>query len=443
MLVPLAAGAACLLRTSSDHDFMKTLAGGLCLGLAMWTSPETMPFVVSLAAVRAAMRLQAPRCAPVWPLALGAALVMGFGWVMDPPPPTFDAWALDHISLSWLVFGGLLAALLLLTDGLAAAGAGLRVSIPAMAFALLAAVVGWVLVVPGALGGPSGLMPEELKPLFWDQIQELKSAEHLSGWVAFTVVPLVATALLGWAAWRERRLWMLVLCLATLAYGVLGAWHVRMGAAASVMAALAFGIGAGRLRVFSDGKTAHLPNREQWLGVVLTLLGPMVLGVALGLAQLEPKRGLMKCSLASVADELNALPQATMLAPVFSGPELLYRTHHRVITGPYHHNVEGLLDHYHAWMDAHGEAAQAIVERRGIQYVLGCTDFQGQLAGKAGSRSLAQRVASGDVPDWLESVALHGSADSPWRLYRVRVPRPDDRSGSNAGERPGAGAMAP
>ncbi|MGQ0502699.1 MAG: hypothetical protein ACT4P0_08875 [Panacagrimonas sp.] len=432
MLVPLAAAAACLLRTTAHDNFLITLAGGLCLGLAVWISPETMPFVVSLAAVRAAMRLEPPHGAPVWPLALGMALVMGMGWAIDPPPPTFDAWALDHISLSWLLFCGLLAVVTVLADALAAARAPLRLSLPATAVAAVAAAAAWLRLVPGALDGPSGLMPAQLKPLFWDTIRELKSVGEPSGWVAYAVVPLVAAALMGRAAWRDRRLWMLVLCLAILAYAVLGAWHVRMGAAASVMAALAFGIGAGRLRVFSDGKTAHLPLREQWVGVALTLLGPIVIGAAIGMAELEPARKPIVCPLKDVANELNALPPATMLAPVFSGPELLYRTHHRVIAGPYHHNVQGILDNYRAWLDTDDRTARAIIGKRGIEYVLGCTNFQKQLGGTAGKPSLAKRVADGEAPDWLEPIALHGPADAPWRLYRVLATSPAVRTGQAA-----------
>ncbi len=79
---------------------MQDFTGGLLLGLALWVSPETMPLVLVLAAMRAAIRLQQPASGAVWSVAVGFMLMLLAGWLTDPPPPTFTAWALDHISLA-------------------------------------------------------------------------------------------------------------------------------------------------------------------------------------------------------------------------------------------------------------------------------------------------------------------------------------------------------
>ncbi|MGH8446654.1 MAG: hypothetical protein ACREVL_15385, partial [Solimonas sp.] len=166
----------------------------------------------------------------------------------------------------------------------------------------------------------------------------------------------------------------------------------------------------------------RLPARAQLAGFLLALLGPLQLAAFVATALLWPSPAPMpRCSLAPVADALDGLPAATVLIGVFDGPELLYRTHHRVIAGPYHHNAPGILDNYHAWLDdsADGGTAAAIVQRRGVAYVLGCTRFQSSLAGGDGRRTLARRVADGDVPPWLSPVAWPQGTVSDWRLYRV------------------------
>lgn len=421
MLVPLAGAMACLLRV--EARVAGAVFGGLLLGLALWISPETMPFVTGLIVVRAAMRLQHSGTAPLWPTGAGLTAAALCGWLLDPPPPSFSMWALDHISLAWLSYAALVTALTVVVDVCVGRGMALRVTLSALVCLAGAAVVTWLLLVPGALAGPVGLIPAELKPLWWDNINELQPADTPLQFVAYFSVPLLGVVAAGHAAWRGRSLWLLALAAMALAYGALGVWHTRMGAAAALAGAFAFGVGISRLRVFADKDEQHFPVAQQVMAFLLSVAGPVQLGITAGLAVLEndERRGV-DCPLAPVADALNALPPATVLAPVFSGPELLYRTHHRVISGPYHHNVAGILDNYRAWLDSGTGQAPEIVQRRKIEYVLGCTDYQRQLMAKPPARSLAQQAAAGDVPEWLEPVPWPNGVESNWRLYRVRAP---------------------
>jgi len=418
MLMPLGAAAACLLRPQSRTA--SALAGGALLGLALWISPETMPFVTGLVTIRAAIRLQHPGSAPVSWTTFGLTLVAALAWCLDPPPPTFSAWALDHVSYAWLLYASLLAGLALLADCCLARRLPLRPTLILLAGAAVCAALIWLRTVPGALGGPSGLIPAELKTLWWNHINELQTADTPARWLSYGAAPLCGALAATHAAWRRRSLWLLLLAAMALAYGALGLWHVRMGAAAGLIGAIAFGIGLGVLPAYAN-TDAPLSGRQQLGAFVLTLAGPLLLGLALALAAREDdERGGLECPLATIAPHLNALPPATVLTPVFSGPELLYRTHHRVIAGPYHHNIEGLLDNYRAWLDTDGAVAAAILRQREIGYVLACTQFQSQLVAEAPARSLAQRAARGDVPGWLEPLPWTEGVDAPWRLYRVR-----------------------
>lgn len=426
MLVPLTAAAACLLQRPEVRRPWLDLCGGSLLGLALWISPETMPFVVGLSGVRLALRLQHPDSAPLWPMALGMAGMTLWAWSTDPPPPGFGAWALDHISLAYIALVALLSGLLVLGDVCARRALPLARSVPTMLALGCAAAIAWLVMVPGASRGPAGLVPEELHYLFWDHVNELRSAHKPAEWVGYLAVPMAAAGLAGYGAYRQRSLWLCALALFALVYGLLGAWHVRMGAAASAAAALAFCAGAASLRGMDQQNDGRLPAREWATALAVALLPHAQLVAYFTLSPAKASEPAVPiCDLAPVAEALNRLPPSTVLTALSSGPELLYRSHHRVIAGPYHHNVSGMLDSFRAWRDSGEGRAEEILRRRDVGYVLGCINFQSALQGTGAERSLAQRVAAGDVPGWLVPVAWPSGIDTDWRLYRVQLSRED------------------
>lgn len=421
MLVPLAAAAACLLRDRPAARPGLDLLGGALLALGWWISPEAMPFVVGLVYLRIAARLQGAAPA-LWLIAPGLFGVTLLAWWLDPPPPTFPAWTLDRMSLAWLLLAGLLASMPLLAEACLRRDLSPGTRLAVIATASLGAMLAWAWMVPDVSLGPTGLIPAELRTLWWDHIIELQPAREPVDWVAYFALPAAGAAAAGYRAWRERSLWLLALAFMALAYGLLGVWHLRMGAAAGVAGALAYGIGLRGLRGFGDANEA-LPWYGQVRVFLLTLLPALQLGAAAGLAWLSPPQPQdQHCSLAGVADSLQLIQPATFLAPVFSGSELLYRTHHRIITGPYHHNVEGLLDNYHAWLHTGTDSPPEIFARRGVGYVLGCTHYQNELRGREGQRTLMERVADGDVPPWLQAQPWPAGIETEWRLYRVGPP---------------------
>lgn len=423
MLVPVAAAAACFLRPNMQAGRVLDFVGGALLGLALWISPETMPLILAFAAMRAAIRLQQPSSGVVWPVAAGLMLVMLAGWMIDPPPPTFSAWALDHISLAWLLFAAMLASLLLLTDFCIARKTPLPISIFQLTLALVVLAIVWLMMVPGALAGPNGLIPNELRALWYDRIEELQAVSELSQWIAYLLLPLTSASLLGCVAWRERSLWMLVLALSVLIYGVLGANHIRMGAAAALVSALVFGIGISKLRAFKDIQNKALPMPEQMIGAALVLIVPLQVFGTLGLAHFENKTDIklsatndMKpCRLDKALPLLNSLPVGTLLAESNIGPEILFKTQHRVIAGNYHHNTKGLIDSFDVLRSVSPDMkAQAIASARGIDFILACTEINSNLVRGKKEHTLVQRMAAGAAISWLPEHQV--LAD--WRVYR-------------------------
>ncbi|MEQ1438716.1 hypothetical protein AAG565_05070 [Fontimonas sp. SYSU GA230001] len=440
MLVPLAAAAACLLQPPQQRRPWLDLCGGLSLGLALWISPETLPMVVGLAGVRSALRLQHPQSGALWPIAVGLLLMIMLGWTVDPPPAGFSRWALDHISLAYVVLAVLLAGLLLAADACVRQGWSLPRALAWMTVAALAGAALWLRVVPGVRDGPAGLIPEELRRLFWDHILELKPARGPEKFARYVLVPLCAGLIAALAAWKRRSLWLAALAMMSLGYAALAYWHIRMGAAAAVAAALAWSAAVATLRGMNADDDATLTRRELAIALCVGLAPCLLMLTHTTLARLYPplpwEMDLDLCNLQPVAAQLNRLPPATMLTALTRGPELLYRTHHRIVAGPYHHNVQGMLDNFRAWMDAGDGRAEEIVRRRGVDYVLGCVAFQHALRGQGAARTLAQRVADGDVPSWLEPMPWSAGTETGWRLYRVHladVPAPDGAAAREQG----------
>lgn len=418
MLVPVAAAAACFLRQTRQAMPMADLTGGLLLGLALWISPETMPLVIAMAGMRAAIRLQHTASGAVWPVALGLMLMLLAGWHLDPPPPTFTAWALDHISYSWLLLGALLSMLLIHTDLCVARKLGLIHAASELSMLFLLAILSWLWIVPDALHGAEGLIPAYLHEVWYSLIQELQPANTPAKAIGYLLLPIVGGGLLLWTAWRERSLWMLVLALSTLIYAVLVSGHVRMGAAGGLMACLAFGLASSRMHGVENMHDATLPKATQLKVILLILVIPMQVLVPLALEQAEENKvsstknnSVKSCELEHVLPTLNSLPSGVVLASTNLGPEILFKTHHHIIAGNYHHNLDGLTDNFRMLRDTPPDrVARVLAEQRGVDYLLVCTNVQPGLDVKA---SLAQRAAAGEPISWLPRHLEEGG----WKIY--------------------------
>ena len=78
----------------------------------------------------------------------------------------------------------------------------------------------------------------------------------------------------------------------------------------------------------------------------------------------------LSCDLQSAAAHLNGPvglrdEPYLILTSIFYGSELLYRTDHQIVTGPYHRNDTAILDTYDALTAVDDGAARTIMERRG------------------------------------------------------------------------------
>jgi hypothetical protein len=162
-----------------------------------------------------------------------------------------------------------------------------------------------------------------------------------------------------------------------------------------------------------------LPRGIVWLAAAILLgnSGAFTLaGVALEGPQRVEKRVMafkrqVDCGSAAAMARLVVQPAGRVAGFVDQGPAILAYTKHSAIAGPYHRNQAGILDTYDIFA---GSNARAVLQRRGIDYLMICRaapdwDFYRQHGG------LVAQLATGQVPEWLTPLGKSGEAE----LYRI------------------------
>ncbi len=114
-------------------------------------------------------------------------------------------------------------------------------------------------------------------------------------------------------------------------------------------------------------------------------------------------------------------PALTVMTYNGFGPELIYRTRHKVVTTPYHRNAAGILDGFDFMRGNDLAAVRRIAARRSIDLVAICPGH-----GEAGiyqrpqdGDSFHKNLADGQIPNWLERVDTSGSQARAFQLFRV------------------------
>jgi hypothetical protein len=154
---------------------------------------------------------------------------------------------------------------------------------------------------------------------------------------------------------------------------------------------------------------SRVPLRAFGLGgaLLLQMTPALIAPRATGLATTHPK-SLCDWSRAAAALASSVPDGDIVMAPLWYGPEILWRSNARVIAGPY--EMLPALQSTAAFWSGNEASALAVVQRRGIAHALVCRHDTGP--GFGGD------LAKGAHPAWLKQVPLiNGPAE--FRLYRV------------------------
>ena len=414
------------------------LGAGAVAALALWVSVESLAAVLlNLLALGLFWVFKGQDFAKKG-LAVSLSLLAGVAIAMALERPLGQMLAVefDRISVVSLTLLALNAALWgglgVLDQRCADARARLLL---AGAGALAAGLALW-LVFPKFYLGPMVDMHPGIKPIWFDYIKEAKPVLSLDNFSPGRVVfwlgmALPAAPFLAWLALRdanpERRRVMLYLCLGAALFTPIALLQLRAVAYPVLLLLPAFAVMLTRLLARLEVELARpLRAVAGGLAVLSFAAGLPVLGVALPASASLPAGKKIDCALSGISRHLadpKGLGQrpTTILAATDFGPELLYRTPHRVIATPYHRNSAGILA---AWriMTAAGPAeARAGLRARGVGLILLCPGgvHEAAFARTGSADTFYRRLLQGRAPAWLREVPLSPDLGARFRLFQV------------------------
>lgn len=304
------------------------------------------------------------------------------------------------------------------------------VAVAGIAFAML-------LVFPELRQGPLG----QVDPLYNElrlqrivEIQPLVSGERLAAgqWgeianrviqtvgIAFLALPFLAV-LLARPGMPGHRIWVSV-AFALAIFLPLATYQVRWFGYAQALLVLPYSALIARVLAHV---ACRLPLSRLQLVRPLIIVGALFW--PLGLTQLLPQQEIVTstegCPIDRASPFLDRLaPSGTILALADYGPELLYRTHHQVLSIPNHRPQPGFAATYRALTTDDELVAWAELRNHGVDWILLCPSIVERstfLDGDGTEATLYRRLVDGTSPTWLRPVTLSDELGDQMQLYEV------------------------
>ncbi len=445
------------------------LATGLVCALGIWVSPEfLLPLALALL-VGGLIWIRHGASGLAVNLALTGGLLLGLGLalMLERPPSDWLTVEYDRISVAHFTMAVLALGFWLVVSALASRGEELGPARtgPGGPLRRVAGVLGGGaatglllhLVHPDFFRGPWVSADPETQQIWLQHVQELRAI-----WPSSIAGLGEAIAILGLApfvitvfALRARKEvapapWLFLTLSSLLFFGLTLA-QARWGLYIGVMLAIGMVVLLDHLLPLLDRRFGGLRRRALRLALIAVLVpGPVLLGYAIsGLAGeaaeleasdatlshggadagadgAEAAHGRGQCRLRRLAPLLQdpgvaGERRVTVLAHVDRGAEILYRTSHRILAGPYHRNLRGIGDIHRAFtLPPDDPVVRGILHEREVRLVLLCPEGDEGFLGRGGEGSTFHRLVRGPVPEWAEEIplpeALH---DSGFRLFRV------------------------
>lgn len=296
------------------------------------------------------------------------------------------------------------------------------------------------LAYPPFFAGPMVEIDPRIAPIWLDRVNEmLPLTPHDSQSFGKLVLYLGGLILIAWPFLRrlfevrgtEQFFAYLFIGLCCLLFTLMALRHLRFTGYAEIGFVLAFAVVLDHvLRVTGSIGNDLLRGAFRGAFIVAMLIAPILIGATLmtkdaraGEAKTAPAEG---CDVRQVAGYLENDPRwaaspRTVLAFMDIGPELLYRTRHRVVGTPYHRNGNGIVDGHRLLAGSDLVAVRPLFEERRIDLVLICGSSSERTfyAPDDGEDNLYLRLARGVTPSWLAAVELPEALGDEVLLYRV------------------------
>jgi len=403
------AAALPALRGEADLG-MSAVWTGLALGVGLWESIEVLVAAVPLIGALGLQWIAGGRSEMSRfhrTMFATAALVLGFALLVDGPHPHRLAAEYDRFSIVHVLLISLAALFWVVVARLPART---RLSRSTMAVLGMAAVVGITLTVfPAFARGPHALTPPELFPLWISPTTEyIPAIHHEAVWRVLSLGPLllvlpVAALRATRGAVPDRMLWAFLLATCLWFGGFAAFEQIRWTyyihalypvAAVALLAQLAHA--AGRFRV------PLVIALAQVSAVLLLLAAPIVAMVLLRNPATPGAPGCSPRETSDVVQSAGATDSVPVLAQVFAGPEILYRTDHSVIATPYHRNFAATRASLGIMAATDFDEARRIVADRGIGLLAVCpAETWYPRVPPDSDGTLYAALQAGSPPDWL------------------------------------------
>jgi hypothetical protein len=285
-----------------------------------------------------------------------------------------------------------------------------------------------IFVFPACLGDPLGPLDPRLAELWLAHVTEARSILSMLHDLPQDVLPYyglpAAGLVLGLVqCLRERddQRWTWIVGVSVLAVlSVVAAWEVRAGAAANAVAIALVPAALVRGLQTHDSRAVFLGLGRAVL-VAAVLLNPLAL-IAIGRAAARAVEaasgthpptviadGPGTCQRRADYAPLARLPRGLVLAFIDAGPFLLMETPHAVLAAPYHRDTRGNAAMFDVFLGTPSDAA-ARIAALGVDYIAFCPGAPDRYSYAASAPDgLAAALGRGEVPDFLERVALDGT----------------------------------
>lgn len=418
---------------------------GIVLGFSLWASVETIITFMLCYGVLAAMWVYRHdhKDRALLHISCGIALIVTLALIAEHPWPHLLEPEYDRISFPfWLLvisIGSFWAGTVMFGKWFSP----MKSISGRVSWVLLGGVLigyGMWATFPDFFRGPLADVDPEVKTLLWNNIAEIQpliGADAMSFGktlflmgLALPAVPYLVSLIRKEQSSARRFFWLTV-GLALLVYLPLALFQVRWSPYAEFLLVLPY---SQLVKDFLRKDLFRCPtwSRAWVLGgaTALMCVWPLVVGGSIIYAAEQSREEPVVqagCPIDPLAEylkdpEIWGKTSQTILAFVDFGPELLYRTPHRVLATPYHRNAGGFLTAYRIMSSTEEEKAHALLHSRRVDLILLCpASTEGSFYRAQSSKpTLHDRLLNDQGPDWVRKVALPQALADSFRLFQVK-----------------------
>ncbi|MGI9423445.1 MAG: hypothetical protein ACR2PA_09645, partial [Hyphomicrobiaceae bacterium] len=383
-----AVGGILLLLRSLTEPRIGWWAGAL-LGLGLGVGLEALPLIavaVGSAALVAAFDTRLKE--GVWRCCLAMAGAVALCFVVTTPAARWFDVVCDANAMNLVALVGIGAIAMTLMMRLAPRSSALT-WIGGLAFGGGLGIAVYVGLEPACTAGPFGLVDPAIKPIWLDNVVEVRSILDFAETSPAGAMSVLAVVGLGVCArysflWERRDSPAVVAFVITLAAALYSCIYLKLMPYAVWLAMVPTAVWIARLTSIGNvpAYTVIIAAAIFASQTVLILIFTVGLGTLFDVAQ-RPKNTALAdaqmCQPQALYQNIARLPAGLVASHVNTGPFIVRNTPHRAVAGPYHRLDKSILATHQLLASAPTESRK-VFERLGVDYLLLCSSDSKRLS---------------------------------------------------------------